>query len=96
MFVSRWLITDLPFVNVPLHVQNLYFVEDDNGLKDNKLYESAGSDFDRKPKSTGVENAVVQKKGNKCQANGDDLIQETALYAEVKKKPGHGKMGICN
>jgi len=96
MFVSRWLITDIPFVNVSLHVQNMYFVEDDNGLKDNILYESAGSDFDRKPKSTGVEYAVVQKKGKQFQANGDDMTRETALYAEVKKKPGHGKMGICN
>lgn len=93
-FVSRCLITDITFVDVHLYVQNVYVV--DNGLKDNILYESAGSDFDCKPKSTEGEGAVVQKKGNTFHANGDDMIQETCLYAEVKKKPKLGQKGNCN
>jgi hypothetical protein len=74
----------------------VYVVDVDNGLKDNILYESAGSDFDRKPKSTGGEGAVVQKKGNTFHANGDDMFRETGLYAEVKKKPKLGQKGNCD
>ena len=80
-------------LHLHVYVQNVYVVDADNGLKDNILYESAGSDFDRKPKSTGGEGAVVQKKGNTFHANGDDMIQETCLYAEVKKKPKLGQKG---
>ena len=96
LFVSRCLITGIAFVDVHLYVQNMYVVDTDNGLKDNILYESAGSDFDRTPKSTGVEGAVVPKKGNTFHANGNDMIRETGLYAEVKKKPKFGQMGNCN
>ena len=65
----------------------------DIGLRDNILYETAGPDFDRNPKSNGDEHAVVKKKGNTFHANDNDTIQETALYAEVKKEPKLGEKG---
>ena len=73
------------------YLQMVYVV--DIGLKDNILYEPAGPDFDRRPASNGDEYAVVIKKGNTFHANGNGTIQETALYAEVKKKPKLGKKG---
>ena len=65
----------------------------DAGLKDNILYESAGPDFGRKPKSNGDEYAVVKKKGNTFHTNDDGMLRETALHAEDKKKPKRGNKG---
>jgi len=73
------------------YLQIAYVV--DNGFKDNILYEPAGPDFDRKPKSNGDECVVVKKKGNTFHANDNGTIQETALYAEVKKEPTLGQKG---
>jgi len=73
------------------YLQIAYVV--DNGLKDNILYEPAGPDFGRKPKSNGDECAVVKKKGNTFDTNDDGMIRETALHAEDKKKPKLGKKG---
>ena len=79
-----------------MHFQLLIVYVVDNCLKDNILYETAGPDFVRKPKSNGDEYAVVKKKGDTFHANDDGMIQETALHAEDKKKPKPGQKGNYN
>ncbi|XP_071172067.1 uncharacterized protein [Mytilus edulis] len=59
--------------------------EDEDGLKDNALYESAGQDYVPKQGPSGVEYAVVTKNKEKFQLNGNKNIQETVLHTDVKK-----------
>lgn len=55
------------------------------------LYESAGEQFKTTPGSSGDVYAIVQKSRNEQTSNG--LIQETALYAEIKKKASQSNAG---
>lgn len=65
--------------------------DEEPGLKDNVLYESAGENFIANPGQIGDVYAEVKKSNVNKKDNGQ--IQETALYAEIKKDTVHSNNG---